>query len=338
MTGISVGRHKIHLEGKTGPDNQSGSKGQNYYAGVEAAILKTVAYADVFDYPLTLPEISRYLIGVPAPLNTIANILKNGSLTRALLDQDSGYVFLTSRKEIIHARQRRSKVAASRWPIAILYGKIIARLPFVRMVAVTGALAVDNLDDDADLDYLIITSPRRLWMCRAMIIALVRWARLFGDVICPNYFLTTRALSFDQRNLYTAHELAQMVPISGWQTYQQIRSHNQWSKAFLPNAGGSPLRAQKLFNQYNDVTLGYDYLRSCGEKLLYSSAMNWLEDWEMNRKIHKFTRATAGHHEIAFSPDWCKGHFEGHAHRTLAAFEEKIARLGIESLSEDQPC
>lgn len=329
MTGISLDRQKTHSDSKSSPGKRSGSNGHNYQAYIEAAILKTVAYADVFDYPLTLSEISRYLIGVSASLNTIATILQSGSLTRTLLERESGYVFLAPRKEILYARQRRSKIAASKWPKAIHYGKMIARLPFVRMVAVTGALAVDNLDDDGDLDYLIITSPRRLWICRAMTITLVRLAALFGDVICPNYFLSTRALIFEDRNLYTAHELAQMVPISGLETYRQIRSVNQWSKTFLPNANDSPLRAKKLLTQ--NGTQGNDFIRSYTEKLLYSSAINRLEDWEMKRKIHKFTRATINHHEIAFSQDWCKGHFEGHAHRTLRAFEERIRKLGIEN-------
>lgn len=330
MTGISVDPQKINLRSKSGSDNRDSAKGHNYHAAIEAAVLKTVAYADVFDYPLTISEIARYLIGVSAPQNTIATVLRNGSVTRKLLERESGYVFLASRQKIIDVRQQRSKVAARKWPQAIHYGKMIAKLPFVRMVAVTGALAVDNLDDDGDLDYLIITSPRRLWMCRAMIITLVRRAALFGDVICPNYFLTTRALSFDQRNLYSAHELAQMVPISGWETYQKIRSVNQWMRQFLPNTISCPARAKEILTLNGSQSSVNGLIRSSTEILLNTAALNRLEEWEMNRKIRKFTHATTNKQEIAFGQDWCKGHFEGHAHRTLIAFQERIRKLGIE--------
>lgn len=40
---------------------------------VEEAIIHTVSYVDIFDYPLTLPEVHRYLIGVPHLLAQFQN-------------------------------------------------------------------------------------------------------------------------------------------------------------------------------------------------------------------------------------------------------------------------
>ena len=46
-----------------------------------SAILRTVAYADLFDYPLTVPEVHRYLAGVKAPLSAVREALENGLLS-----------------------------------------------------------------------------------------------------------------------------------------------------------------------------------------------------------------------------------------------------------------
>jgi len=54
-----------------------------------------------------------------------------------------------------------------------------------------------NPDAPADLDYLIVTAPGRLWTARALTIGLVRLARRAGRRVCPNYLLSTRALALE---------------------------------------------------------------------------------------------------------------------------------------------
>src|SRR5690606_6133029 len=116
------------------------------------------------------------------------------------------------------------------------YGGLIARLPFVRMVAVTGSLAVDNADEDDDLDFLIVTAPGRVWLTRAMVMAVGRLASLRGITLCPNDLSAETALELPDRDFYTARELLQMRLIAGTATYIRMLETNAWWRDFLPNA------------------------------------------------------------------------------------------------------
>ncbi|MDQ7029329.1 MAG: hypothetical protein Q9O62_05875 [Ardenticatenia bacterium] len=162
-------------------------------APLEQAVLKTVAYADIFDYPMRPAEVHRYLIGLRATPDDVNTALGSTPLQPYLVHRES-YVVLRGREACVAVRQEREANAQRLWPKAVHYGHLIGHIPFVRMVAVTGALAVNNVKAGADIDYLVVTEPGYLWVCRAAVIALVRLVRLQGVELCPNYFLSTRAL------------------------------------------------------------------------------------------------------------------------------------------------
>ncbi|MFZ0547381.1 MAG: hypothetical protein WAM60_18185, partial [Candidatus Promineifilaceae bacterium] len=213
---------------------------ESVLSAIESAILQTVTYVDVFDYPLTSAEVHRYLVGIPTSADEVSKILSNGRLVPHRLHRRDGYFTLSGRSSIIETRRRREAISKKMWPVAWHYGRLLAALPFVRMVAITGSLAVNNVEPQADIDYLIVTEHGRLWSCRAWTILLVRLAARQGIHLCPNYFLSERQLRFKEKNLYTAHELTQMVPVAGLDIYRQMRQLNNWTADFLPNADGIP--------------------------------------------------------------------------------------------------
>jgi len=289
-------------------------------AALERAIVQTLAYADVFDYPLTADEVHRYLIGARTSRGTIRGLLSDGRLVPHTLSRRGRYFTLAGHESTVETRRSRAHSAAVLWRKAIQYGRLIGGVPFVRMVAVTGALAMDNLADD-DIDYLIVTEPGRLWLCRALVVAVVRSAAMRGIELCPNYFISENALELEERNLFTAHEVAQMVPLAGLDTYQRLRQLNRWSDAYLPNADGPPRRMAP-------GEPGHVRTRRFVERTLRSRVANPIEHWEMRRKIKKLGLRSDGHAEASFGPDWCKGHFGDHGQLTLSRYDARLEALG----------
>lgn len=284
---------------------------------LENAIHQTIAYADIFDYPLTVAEIHRYLIGMPATLDEVYAAL-HGRIACQISHCDE-FITLAGREKIVHTRTQREAIAQQMWPTARYFGRIISHLPFVRMVAVTGSLAMDNVEANGDIDYLIVTEPHYLWLCRMFIVALVKYARWQTDLgLCPNYIISEDVLVFHEHSLFTARELAQMIPIAGFAIYHKMREMNTWMLDYLPNAAGLP--PKYTCDDHADAR----YVpQSVVEMLLRTLPGKWLDRWEMRRKIRKFTTEKSDLSEAQFSPDMCKGHFEAHQQRIMQVFNAR---------------
>src|SRR5205823_5924280 len=166
----------IHDRRSPGPSKEVSMPALEPDRRLTDAIQATVVYADLFDFALDRHEVQRDLVGVAASRDkacqAVEALLHVGALTMA-----SGYVVLPGRGALAEQRRARRGRAARTWPVARRVGRLIALIPFVRMVAVSGSLAADNPDARADLDYFIVTVPGRLWLVRAMTIVLVRLAR-----------------------------------------------------------------------------------------------------------------------------------------------------------------
>ncbi|MDD5369264.1 MAG: hypothetical protein PHQ40_09270, partial [Anaerolineaceae bacterium] len=272
---------------------------------IERAVYATLAYADIFQYPLTEVETHRYLIGYRATRDAVHQALASSRFLQSKVCSYAGYYTLVGKESNLEHRQKRQKISSYLWPRAIRYGNWISKIPYVRMVAVTGSLAMNNAARDADLDYLVVTRQGRLWMARAMVVLLVRLASRWGDIVCPNYFITDDHLHFDEHNLFAAHEVVQMVPITGLPVFERIREINAWAWQYLPNATSSYVEMPS--DGFYQRTL-----RPALDSILRLPPGDWFERWEMHRKLRRFGRLSPLHPEACFSPTQCKGHLDDH--------------------------
>lgn len=205
-------------------------------------ILATIAYADVFDYPLTETELYRWLIGVvsvriPKSFIGVEKVKRNGTT----------FLFLAGRSSIVKQRLERAVIADHKWARARHAAAAFCWIPTVQLVGVTGGLSVNNARIDDDIDLFFIVSKQTLWVTRLLVtvtsdILGIRRRPNEHDVenkICLNMFMTEDALELPivDQDLFAAHEVLQMVPL--WErggVYKQFLRSNTWVKYFLPNA------------------------------------------------------------------------------------------------------
>ena len=297
---------------------------------LDEAILRTILYADVFNFPLTLPEIHHYLIAsAPASAFEVEQALVRSQRLQTALVCVDGYYARAGRESIVATRQQREAASAALWDDAMRYAGWMARLPFVRMVALTGALAVRNAVADDDIDYILVTRERRVWMARAFAIIVVRLARWRGVQLCPNYVLSETALVQSRRDIFIAHEVAQMIPLYGRSLYQNMRGANDWVVEQLPNADYA------LYAPPQDVSIGQGWARLKGalEAVFGGALADRLEEWERERKLRRFAPQLSQPHSSAQLDDQhVKGHFNDHGHPSLRAYYARLQEYGLEQL------
>lgn len=299
---------------------------------LEAAILRTLLYGDVFSFPMTPGEIHHFLIhDRPVSSAAVEDVLAGSEWLAARIYREHGYVSLVERRELVALREEREIVARQLWPRALRYGRWLSRLPFVQMVALTGALAMRNAPaEDDDLDYLVVTTANRVWLARAFTIVLVRLARLWGVEICPNYVVSETRLAQDRYDLFMAHEVAQIVPLYGNGLYDELCAANRWLSEFLPNAAGAHIDPGE-----QPIGRGWLWLKRGGEILLAGWPGDALERWEYRRKLTRFAEQMKTPHSAAqLDPHRVKGHFHDHGYPVMRRYQEQVRAFGVESTHE----
>ncbi len=300
-------------------------------ASLSRAALEALAYSDIFDHPLRFDELHRYL-----PIRADANELKIAldSFNEQIKFRD-GFYFLVGRDEIVDIRKEREARSKKLLPIALQYGRILGSLPFVRMVALTGSLAVLNISKNADFDYMLVAAKGRVWTARAFALLFNRMVRPFGHTICPNLIVSESALEWSQHDLYSARELIQMIPIAGMDVYRDVMDANSWIAEFVPQSSLCDSRAKTATDPRGALRGVATTIKRFLEFLLSGKLGDYFESWEMTRKIARFSKQPGFGEETIFTSEVCQGNFHHHRKWTHEIFQRKLHVVARRALPDE---
>ncbi len=195
--------------------------------------LKTILYFSIFDYPVTREEIFRYS-NCPN-INDIDREI-GFLLNKGIIYKIKNYYLKTNSPEHIQRRLMGNKMSKEIMPKALKVSGFIGKFPFVENVSLSGALSKGYYDDDADIDFFIITKPGRLWVARTL---LILYKKIFllnsKKYFCVNYFISSDHLIISEQNRFTATELTTLIPVCGKKVYESFIKENSWTKQYFPN-------------------------------------------------------------------------------------------------------
>ncbi|MBI2600278.1 hypothetical protein HYW43_05165 [Candidatus Daviesbacteria bacterium] len=231
---------------------------------MEKAVLKTLIYANLFDYPLTIFEIHKWLIGKKANLRQVEKALKKLNHESRIMNYGK-YHFLKGKKGLANKRRQRERQSYKYLQKAKLIAQTLKVVPTIKLIGISGGLAMRNASKTDDIDLFVVTSKNNLWISRLLILGLLSLTgqrrkatdskRQAAGKLCLNTILEEDFLEQKSKDIYLAHEVLQMKVL--WQrngVYQRYLEENSWAFNFLPNwvsefrVKSSELRVKKKNN------------------------------------------------------------------------------------------
>ena len=244
----------------------------------EKAILTTLIYSNIFDYPLTKQELWEYAL-TPSSLNKKEFFTTLTTFPHCRSKRQ--YYFLPGAEAIVQIRLNREAVAKKKLFLAKKTARILSIIPTIQFIGISGSLSMNNTQDEDDIDLVIITRQHSIWVTRFCIFIMLeifrkrrkRGSRQVNDKICVNLLLeeSSLALSPRRQNIYTAHEIIQVKALFDCNNmHQRFLLANPWVKKFMPHAL-SRIKGKKYQKPYlcRDVALQrlYRWLNSLAKCL-----------------------------------------------------------------------
>lgn len=196
------------------------------------SILKLLLYYDVFDYPLTKEEIILNC-NLNGAAKSNPGILEEMA-AKGLIYKLDGYYAVRYDPSLIKKRLKGNEMAAGYLPKAIKMAKFISKFPFVRSVSLSGSISKNYMDENKDLDFFIITRPKRLWLVRTFLIIYKRvFLQNSYKYFCLNYFIDEAHLEIEHKNVFTATELFTLIPVTGRTYMDRFVEANLWVKQYF---------------------------------------------------------------------------------------------------------
>ena len=301
----------------------------------ELAVLRSVVYASLFDYPLTLPQLCATLVEVRADEHTVAGWWRHSHFLQSAIEQRDGLYFPAGRRDLIATRTRRETLSRDLLDREHRLLSLVSGMPFVRMVAVSGSLAHLNAETSADLDLFVITAPHRVWSVTLSVLVIARllgWRRR----MCLNYVISEDALAIAPQDLFSANQIIHLRPITGHDVFAAFIDANPFVRALYPNfvvpkTQDPRPRTQDPGPKTQDPgpktqdprpkTL-IERVLSVGVAPLFESMSRWIYRRHLARKAWSWQSRD----QVRLEPECLKLHTTSHRADTMARFEIAMAR------------
>jgi hypothetical protein len=290
---------------------------------IEQSIYDTVRFFDLYNMPVTSTQIWQHLVVGNShyehhvSLPELQKIVATSDFIHEKTETKWGYITVRGRVSLVAKRLRRHAIAQEKWKIVKRCARFLALVPFVRALAGSGSLAVDNTKYTSDLDIFVVVRDGRIWTARLLLLAVsavLGRRRAYGDqhapdMLCLNHYITDASLliSRDIQNVCMAMQYACLVPIFEDSLLRKFNQRNQgWMSRFVIGAN----RPHVLHRYTIQLHGAFSFIKEQMESILLEPIGDSFERFAELLQRHVISRHRSprgrivlAYHELAFHPD-----------------------------------
>ena len=241
---------------------------------IQKAIINVLEYFDFFQHSLYPDEIHKYLSLKASQEAVLKNLEEMAS---------AGYIFTKNglwalKTKSLDLRLNNLKRNARLLRISKKMGWIIRKFPFVKGVYISGSLSKQGANDNADIDYFIITKNNRAWSARLFLTAFKKIFLLNNKrYFCINFFLDENHLELNKKNIYTAVESASLIPLHNKGLLGKFYEKNPFIRDYFPNFIPQKAYTFKYTRFFLHWIFNYDPLYGTRNEVTDDFFGNWIE-------------------------------------------------------------
>lgn len=308
----------------------------------EKTILATLTYYDIFDYPLTGFEIWRHLIRSKdfederMESGKVFEALHESAFLKGCTGHRFGFYYLKGRERIVEKRLWRKKLADQKWKKLKCVFRLLALVPYVRGIFVSGSLAMENSKDDSDVDIIVVAQHGRIWTVRTLMTALtfILGVRRHGDKtkdrICLNHYITDQSLRIPFESLYNAESYVHLlnVYLEDEDIFRRFQEENLWLKNYVVNHDVAELHSARAVHRLKIFSV----LARISEILLSGASGDRLERIFSRIESKRICRDPLYHKaggRITIDDTQLEFHPDSHEYFIIPEFNRRMSEAGL---------
>jgi hypothetical protein len=294
---------------------------------LQQSIIRTVAYFDLFHYPMTMAEIMSF-IDIPCTEKELNSALA-ALLKEKVLFKSKDFFQLKHDDSLASERIKANQLAEIQLARAKKIARLLSWFPFIKGIAVSGSLSKKIATKESDYDFFIITAYNRLWLCRFIFSLFIKLATLLGlkKYFCLNYVVDESYMEVKEKNIFTATEIVTLMPMYGGNVFASFFAANNWIYTFFPNRSFEEHdladRKKNVFTRFAEWLMN----NSIGEKA-DNALMHFFEQrWKKLKAKNKVTESGFLLGSMMVNKHYARPYPQHYQQRILLKLEDKIQNI-----------